>query len=250
MLVYAWALSDIGRKRGDNQDAFLIAHELKLFAVADGMGGHKGGAVASDLAVRTLEENVRQSGGDAATRLARSVQAANRRIHELAQRDPELDNMGTTTSSLLFTGDRAVIAHVGDSRVYLVRGRRIVQLTDNHSFVFQQLKAGLITEEQAQRSPYRNIIMRGVGIAADVEVDIVSVEVCSADTFVICSDGLSSLVRDEEIRQAVDDNFLHRVPEVLVDLANERGGNDNITVVVAYAVDEAEMALAAAASGG
>lgn len=244
MLVYAWACSDVGRKRSNNQDAYLIAQDLKLFAVADGMGGHKGGEVASAVAVETLESTVRahaHNGLDAVTRLAASVQAANARIHALAKSDGDLDNMGTTTTSLLMTGSTAVIAHVGDSRIYLIRSDRILQLTDDHSIVWQQMKAGLITAAQAKQSPFRSIISRSVGVERAVDVDIITLEVQSADTFVICSDGLSGVVEDDEICRIVNDNFLHRAPALLVDLANERGGPDNVTVVVAYAIEEREI---------
>ena len=256
MLVYAWACSDIGRKREKNQDAYLVAPDLRLFGVADGMGGHNGGEVASDLAVRTIDAHVRahravlesaravpiEPCDDVARLFVEAVRRANRVIHEAGKEDPELTGMGTTASGVLFTGDRAIVAHVGDSRVYLVRDDRILQVTDDHSLVYQQVKAGLITEEQARKSPFKNVIMRSVGVAEDVEVDVVEVDVRSGDTFLACSDGLSNLVDDAEIATIVREHFLHRVPEVLVDLANERGGGDNITVVVAYAIDERELA--------
>ena len=257
ILVYAWACSDVGRKRSQNQDAYLIAPDLRLFGVADGMGGHFGGEVASDLAVRTIDAHVRrhraalEHGGDvriepsqdpAARILAEAVRKANEVIHDTGNKNPDLRGMGTTTTGVLFSGGRAFVAHVGDSRIYLVRSDRILQLTDDHSVVFQQLKAGLITAEQAKQSPFRHIIMRSVGVDRDVEVDVISVDVKSGDTFVMCSDGLSNLVTDDEINEIVNEHFLHRVPEVLIDLANERGGSDNITVVVAYAVEASEIA--------
>ena len=253
MLIYSWACTDVGRKREQNQDAYLVAPDLRLFGVADGMGGHRGGEVASDLAVRTIDAHVRRhraaigertedvTRDPAARVLYEAVVSANRVIHETGEANPALHGMGTTTSGVLFAGDRAFIAHVGDSRIYLVRDERILQLTDDHSVVFQQMKAGLITEEQAKASPFKHMIMRSVGVERDVEVDVVTVDVKSADTFVMCSDGLSNLVTDLEIARIVSESFLHRVPEVLVDLANERGGGDNITVVVAYAVDEREL---------
>jgi serine/threonine protein phosphatase PrpC len=255
ILVYAWACSDVGRKRSQNQDAYLVAPDLRLFGVADGMGGHFGGEVASDLAVRTIDAHVRRhraslqsdahvepSRDPAALILAEAVRKANEVIHDTGNKNPDLRGMGTTTSGVLFSGGRAFVAHVGDSRIYLVRSDRIVQLTDDHSVVYQQLKAGLITAEQAKASPFRHIIMRSVGVDREVEVDVVAVDVLSGDTFVMCSDGLSNLVSDDEINAIVNEHFLHRVPEVLIDLANERGGSDNITVVVAYAVEANELA--------
>jgi PPM family protein phosphatase len=233
MLIYAWSCTDVGMKRKENQDSALLAHDLKLFAVADGMGGHKGGEVASMLAVKTLEQHVRAKG-----ELAEGIVRANEVIHRAAREDVNLHQMGTTTSSVLFRGHEALIAHVGDSRVYLIRGGRILQITEDHSVVFQQVKAGLMTPEQARSSPYRNVIMRSVGIEQHVEVDLISLRVESGDALIICSDGLSNHVGDDEILEIVRENFLHRVPEILVDLANARGGTDNITVVAACALKE------------
>jgi protein phosphatase len=242
MLVYAWGQSDVGKKRGHNEDRYLLDTEMKLFAVADGMGGHRGGEVASALAVESLDGYVREHGvADPVRAIVDGVRAANTRIHDVGVADPDLHGMGTTTSSILFRDDKAYVAHVGDSRVYLVRGGKIAQLTDDHSLVWQQMKAGIITEEQARKSPFRNIISRSVGVAADVEIDALEVGVQSGDTFVLCSDGLSGVVGDVEIKEATENNFLHRVPDVLVDLANERGGPDNVTVVVAYCVDPSEI---------
>jgi protein phosphatase len=238
MLVYAWGSTDVGKKRDHNEDRYLLDTEMKLFAVADGMGGHKGGEVASALAVESLDGYVRDHAAEDPVRaIVGAVRAANTRVHDVGVADPDLHGMGTTTSSILIRDDKAYVAHVGDSRVYLVRHGAITQLTDDHSFVWQQLKAGLITEEQARKSPYRNVISRSVGIAADVEVDALEVDVTSGDAFVLCSDGLSGVVGDVEIRDVIENEFLHRVPEVLVDLANDRGGPDNVTVVVAYCVD-------------
>lgn len=245
MLIYSWATSDVGRKRSHNEDSYLIAHDVKLFAVADGMGGYNGGEVASDLAVRALDVHLHQHSAVLATNTASepiaallvdSVKRANTAIRDAGAVDPALRGMGTTATSVLFHGERAFVAHVGDSRAYLVRHERIAQLSEDHSLVAQQVRAGLITEEQALKSPYKNIITRSVGIEANVDVDVTIVDVRDGDTFLLCSDGLSGLVSDEEIRAIVVENFLHRVPDVLVDLANERGGHDNITVVVCHAV--------------
>jgi protein phosphatase len=241
--LYAWACTDVGRKRKDNQDAFLIAHDLKLLAVADGMGGHKGGEVASALAVETLEQDVRAraaSGG--AHALADAVTHANARIHAAGSADPNLEQMGTTASALWLRGARATIAHVGDSRVYLLRGGKLTQLTDDHSFVFQQVRAGLISEEQAKRSPYKNVLTRSVGVEPRVEVDVLEVELRCGDALVLCSDGLCGVVPDEEIEAVVRDNFAYLAPRLLVERANARGGPDNITVVVACALEGGSMA--------
>jgi serine/threonine protein phosphatase PrpC len=254
MFIYSWATSDVGRKRSHNEDAYLVAHDLRLFAVADGMGGYNAGEVASDLAIRSVDVYVHEraavvrdgvDGADqhgdvdgAAAVLVGAVKHANAVIRHASELEPAYRGMGTTTTTLLFTERGAYVAHVGDSRCYRVRAGQIAQVSEDHSLVEQQVKAGLITREQAARSPYKNIITRSVGIEADVDVDVVCVDVNDGDAFVLCSDGLSGVVSDAEIAQIVAENFLHRVPDLLIDLANTRGGPDNITVVVCCAVAE------------
>ncbi len=246
MHVYAWATSDVGRKRPHNEDSYLVAPDVHLYVVADGMGGENGGEVASDLAVRTLDRHVHaEQAVLAAARsstvsavLVEAVQQANRAIRRAGDVDPTLRRMGTTTTSLLFVGERAFIAHVGDSRAYLVRRGVIQQVSQDHSLVAEQVRAGMITAAQADKSPYRNIITRSVGVADVVEVDVSVVDLVDGDTFILCSDGLSGLVTDDEIADIVANHFLHTVPDTLVDLANERGGSDNITVVVCCAVEQ------------
>ncbi|MDP2341250.1 MAG: Stp1/IreP family PP2C-type Ser/Thr phosphatase [Deltaproteobacteria bacterium] len=242
MLVYSWATSDVGRKRSHNEDRYLVAHDVGLFAVADGMGGHNAGEVAADLAVRVLDGFVhlhrRRLEGDAAGLLKDAIVRANAVVHD-AGSGPATRGMGTTTTSLLFAAGRALVGHVGDSRAYLVRGGRIVQVSRDHSLVAEQMRAGVITAEQAKVSPWKNVITRCVGSAAVVDVDVAVVDLEDGDTFLLCSDGLSGLVSDEEICCSVVEQFLHRVPDVLVDLANERGGHDNITVVVCHVVADA-----------
>jgi protein phosphatase len=258
--VFSFGCTDIGMKRQQNQDRYRIDADLNLYMVADGMGGHRGGEVASRMAVDTVEEHLRAhraaltrgaegsppADRPAARLVAEGVRRACRAIYERSASDPELDKMGTTATALLLLDGWAFLAHVGDSRCYLLRDDRIRLLSDDHSIVAEQVRAGLITEEEAMRSPYRNVITRSVGVERDVVVDMLAVEARSADAFLICSDGLTGLVRDEEIKAVVDDNFLHRVPERLVDLANERGGPDNITVVLAYLIDERELPRAPA----
>ncbi len=239
LTVYSWATSDVGRKRNHNEDRYLVANDVGLYAVADGMGGHNGGEVAADLAVRVLDvfvhEHRQRLGNDAGGVLKGAIERANAVIHDQAS-GPDHRGMGTTTTSLLFAGDRVLVGHVGDSRCYLVRGGRIFQVSEDHSLVAQQVKAGAITAEQAKTSPWKNVITRAVGTCVDVDVDVGAVDLEDGDTFVLCSDGLSGLVNDDEICRTVVDNFLHKVPDVLVDLANERGGHDNITVVVCHVV--------------
>lgn len=243
MYLYAWACTDVGRKRRDNQDSFLIAHDLKLLAVADGMGGHRGGEVASALAVDTLERELRAPDSSARRdALAAALSRANARIHETGRGDPNLFGMGTTASALWVRGARATIAHVGDSRVYLLRAGKLSQLTDDHSFVFEQVRAGLLSREQAHKSPYKNVLSRSVGVEARVDIDVIDVELQSGDALILCSDGLCGVVPDDEIEAVVRDNFAYLAPRLLVERANARGGPDNITVVVACALAGPDVA--------
>jgi PPM family protein phosphatase len=251
--IYSWGLTDVGMRRDHNEDSYLLSPELNLYVVADGMGGHAGGEMASGISVRTIEKVVRAKSdvieeakeydgphehNPVARVLADAVRAACRAVHEKSQQVHELKGMGTTTTALLFQGPHAFVAHVGDSRAYLVRDGRVLQLSEDHSLVNEQIRAGLITAEQAQKSRFKNIITRSVGFDADVEVDVVVVEAKPLDAYLVCCDGLSNLVSDEEIGEIVFTNFLHRVPEVLVDLANSRGGDDNITVVLCALVEK------------
>ena len=250
--IYSWGSTDVGMKRDHNEDSYLLASDLNLYVVADGMGGHAGGEMASGISVRTVEKHVRAhkqivdpnvvhegpiERSPVARLLSDAVRGACNAVFQKSQQVRELQGMGTTTTSILFHDRHAFVAHVGDSRAYLVRDGRILQLSEDHSLVNEQLKAGLITEAQARQSRFKNIITRSVGFDADVEVDMIAVEVKAGDAYLMCSDGLANLVMDPEINDCVGDNFLHRVPETLIDLANSRGGDDNITVVVAYVVD-------------
>jgi PPM family protein phosphatase len=250
--VYSWGSTDVGMKRDHNEDSYFLAPDLSLMVVADGMGGHAGGEMASGIAVRTVEGTVRGKrelidprtvhDGDiqrspVARLLADSVQAACKAVFDKSQEVPDLHGMGTTTTTILFHDKHAFVAHVGDSRCYLVRNGKILQLSEDHSLVNEQLKAGLINEAQARNSKFKNIITRSVGFDSKVEVDMTAVEVKAGDAYLMCSDGLSNLISDPEICDIVSDNFLHRVPEILIDMANGRGGDDNCTVVIGFIVD-------------
>ncbi|MBI3180088.1 MAG: Stp1/IreP family PP2C-type Ser/Thr phosphatase [Deltaproteobacteria bacterium] len=237
--------SDVGRVREHNEDSHLIVHELGLFVVADGMGGHLGGQAASSLAVKTVGESVEKTrdairdgaqvmpleGSPVPRILADAVRAACSAIYDAAQLDPELAGMGTTVTAMLVAGERAFIAHVGDSRCYLQRGDRIIQITDDHSLVNEQIKAGLITREQARQSRLKNIITRSVGFERDVAVDTFALPVQAGDKFLMCSDGLANFVDDTEIGLALATLPIEEVPQKMIALANERGGDDNITVL-------------------
>jgi protein phosphatase len=254
--LFSWGLTDVGMKRDHNEDSYLLAPDLNLFVVADGMGGHAGGERASGISVRTCDDVVRGSSeliapdaehegpvekSPVARLLADAVRKACANVFGKSREIRELQGMGTTTTGLLFHRDHAFLAHVGDSRAYLLRDGRILQLSEDHSLVNEQLKAGLITEAQARQSRFKNIITRSVGFEEDVEVDMLAVEVHPGDAVLMCSDGLSGLVTDPEINDIVSENFLRRAPEILIDLANSRGGDDNITVVLVYVSDGSEV---------
>ena len=245
MNVVSSGLSDVGQVREKNEDTLLIDDDCHLFVVADGMGGHLGGKTASSIAVETIAKGVRSQHEvllEAATAkplesstvprlLADTIRGACNAIFERAAADPELHGMGTTVTAMLVIEERAFVAHVGDSRCYLLRGERILQLTDDHSLVNEQIKAGLLSRAQAATSRLKNIITRSVGFERDVAVDTFAMPIQGGDKFLICSDGLSNLVDDTEIGSALATMELEKVPESMVELANTRGGDDNITVV-------------------
>jgi PPM family protein phosphatase len=247
LTIAASGLTDVGQRRDHNEDAFIVDPDLKLFVVADGMGGHAGGGTASRLAVETIRDAVKRARDRDPTLfgsgtgvedsalpdvLREAVEAAGARIFQTAQAEPDLQGMGTTVTAALVEGAAAFVAHVGDSRCYLVRDGRIYQVSEDHSLVNEQLKAGAISAEEAKHSRFKNIITRSVGFEQQVQVDLMGVELQENDALVICCDGLSNLVDDPEILQVVDETPVDDAPARLIALANARGGDDNITVIV------------------
>lgn len=240
--LISFAKSDVGRRRKNNEDAFLVDDELGLWVVADGMGGQAAGEVASQQAVETVHEMVRsglrRSDGSGVGRVLESaVQAATYMVFGMAEMDRSKSGMGTTLSAVLRQPDRLVLAQVGDSRVYRVRDARARQLTEDHTLINWQLQQGIITAEQAKTSRQKNVITRAVGNRDYVQVDIISCSVRPGDRFVLCSDGLYAYVRTEELPELLNEGRMEAV-ESMIDLANQRGGKDNITVVVVEAVDD------------
>lgn len=247
--ILSFGLTDVGMRRDHNEDSYLVDDEDQLYVVADGMGGHLGGEMASMLAVSTIQEAVKGERGKvvngkpykgpieqhpALMLLPKAVKRACAAIFRKAQEVPELQGMGTTVTGVAFIDNYAFFGHVGDSRAYLIRDGRVEQLSEDHSLVNEQLKAGLITPEQARMSRFKHIITRSVGFEEDVAVDTMVVPTQEGDLYVLCSDGLANLVTATEIRDVVYESFLRDAPRTLVGLANERGGDDNITVVVLY----------------
>jgi protein phosphatase len=256
MKVVAWGLTDAGKLREHNEDSVLIDLERQLFAVADGMGGHAGGERASGLAVELIEQQVAGarprrmtrpigiSPDDPAGRLLReATESASKRIYELASAEHSLAGMGTTLTALLVDGGRAYLAHVGDSRAYLLRDNRLRQLTADHSWIEEQVRAGNMSREEADQSRLRHVVTRSVGFERDVHVDLVAMPVVAGDCFLLCTDGLSNYFRDEELASYLSINFFADVPRLLVQEANARGGEDNLTVIVVYLANQFESAV-------
>src|SRR4051794_18240563 len=231
MSVGAYArASDTGRKRRHNEDSYVVAPPL--CAVADGMGGAQAGEVASKLAAAALEETDpgSLSGPDKLTSLIRE---ANRRVYERASSDPATSGMGTTMTVALVEGNRVTIGHVGDSRAYVVRAGNLEQLTEDHSLVNELLKSGKLSREEAEIHPQRSVITRAVGTDPDVDVDAFVVDASEGDIFLLCSDGLTDMVADDDILDIAERHRddLDRLTKSLVSAANRGGGEDNITVV-------------------
>lgn len=223
-------LSHRGRRRRHNEDAYVV--QPPLFAVADGMGGAKAGEVASALAADAVQESG-NDGESGEARVAALIEEANRRVFRRASEDREASGMGTTMTVALVEAGEVAIGHVGDSRAYLIRDGRLEQLTDDHSLVAELVRSGKLTPEEAETHPQRSVITRALGTEADVDVDTFSVQSAPGDLFLLCSDGLTSMVDDETILDAVERNRadLEEAAKALINAANRSGGEDNITVV-------------------
>lgn len=238
----AYSLTDVGRKRGNNEDFFLYA-ELEekqgstayLMAVADGMGGHRGGEVASHRVIEVLEKYITSSLiEDIPELLRRAITEANRSVYEMSYKIPNLQGMGSTCTAMFWTGGKTYIAHVGDSRAYLVRKNEVKKLTKDHTVAEEMVECGMITPDKARIRPERNFLLRAVGTSSGVEVDLIPpVNTRPGDVLVLCSDGLTEFVEENEIRDIVALHAPDEACHILVNMANERGGSDNITVQVA-----------------
>jgi serine/threonine protein phosphatase PrpC len=294
MRLWAWGQSDPGRKRERNEDSYLVDPEIGVMAVADGMGGHQGGATASRMAVEYLRREIAQVGGNFDAALLDQVQGqldvrtteeipilrgtadlstppagspvvgdppvrgsdptlppgavaafspalevmrgvvkrASSAIFDASWAKPELRGMGTTLTAILIHAGRANLVHAGDSRCYVFRDGQLRQLTDDHSWIAEQLRAGSISEAEARSSKFRHVITKSIGFERDIEADTKSVPVSAGDCFLLCSDGMSNYVEHGELERIIAMTWYRRLPATLVDLANSRGGEDNITVVI------------------
>ena len=249
MNIKAFGLTDVGRRRESNEDDFLLEPGRGVYAVADGMGGHAAGEIASRLAIDTLREvlqrdepgNATSNPEDDAEWLRQAVVEANKRICDSIRLHEERRGMGTTVVAMVQSGRDAIVGHVGDSRLYLFRGNELMRMTSDHSWVNEQVKLGLMNDDTAQRHPMRNIVTRALGSRPDVVVDLSSTEIEPGDVFLLCSDGLNTMLTDQQIQDLLASN--RREPEAacraLIHEANRFGGEDNVTVVVACVSDAA-----------
>ncbi|NIM22459.1 MAG: Stp1/IreP family PP2C-type Ser/Thr phosphatase [Candidatus Latescibacteria bacterium] len=240
----AAAMSNTGQVRKSNEDSFgtfepeepsELAEKGALYIVADGMGGHRGGEVASNLAVETIRAHYYSSTDqDPSTALVDAFNAANRAIHEKAVSDNTLFGMGTTCTAMVVRGEKAYFAHVGDSRAYLFRKGKLQQVTEDHSLVGEMLRSGMISREDARVHPQRNVITRSLGVQQAIQPYIppVPYDIEDGDVFLLCSDGLTALVIEDDIVSALELYNSHEACRRLIDLANQRGGIDNITVQI------------------
>ena len=248
-----WPATDVGRVRDANEDSFLVDKKLNLFIVADGMGGHAAGEVASSMAARVVRDAVAndrdalnefEKGHGGTTRkdilrlLEASVQQACSAVHQAGVADESKRGMGTTLDGLLVIGSRGFIAHVGDSRIYLYRQGSVHQLTEDHSLINELLKRGRLTRDQIDKVQYKNAVTRAVGVYESVEVDVFDFDVLPGDRFLLCSDGLSGYLEDSELPALFEGVAEGDLSDHLIALANDRGGKDNITAIVVRVPDD------------
>lgn len=229
--------TDVGKVRANNQDAPIVSEKLRLYGVADGMGGHKGGEVASTSARDDLLRELEGKTPSVAA-LSGAIEEVNRQIYHQQEHDDALTGMGTTLSVLWMSDNFVYIGHVGDSRVYLLRDGEFKQMTLDHSLVEQLVREGVLTEEEAQNHPMRNIITRAIGTDESVEVDVVVEERRKGDMWLACSDGLHGLVDDRQMRDALRQYAPEKAADVLLKAALDAGGRDNVTLVIVHDGEE------------
>jgi serine/threonine protein phosphatase PrpC len=249
MKQQAYGKTDTGLKRTHNEDNYVIVEDLGLYLVADGMGGHNAGEVASRTAINTIVKFIRRCSVDsqltwpfgidgniseAENMILTAVRLANKELCQLAAREPNFSGMGTTVAGVFLDGEKVCVVNVGDSRIYRIRGNEILQLTVDHSWVSEQLQKKLITEEEARNHRWKNVITRALGNRNSVEIDVNTVEVAPGDWLLLCTDGLSGMVKDEEIKEIVCsvEGNLELACSTLIQKANEYGGLDNITLIL------------------
>jgi serine/threonine protein phosphatase PrpC len=246
MGIICTGATDIGRKRKSNQDSICLDHKRLFYVVADGMGGHRGGDIASQMSVQLLPDFIKKHQDIPPQQLLdESIQYVNDCIYRKSAEEPELQGMGTTISCLLFKNSHLYVGNVGDSRTYLFSNQRLFQLTRDHSLIQEKINMGVYTRQQAKEDKMKNVLVRTVGFEPEVDVDVFSYKICKNDIFLVCSDGLHGKVHDRTILEIVN----HHLPdpttatvddaksavEALINKANENGGQDNISVIIAIA---------------
>jgi PPM family protein phosphatase len=247
MQVKAAGSTHVGRQRQHNEDTYLVKPEAHLYLVADGMGGHAAGEIASRIAAESVFEFITHTAEDDGTwphaydehyrrstnRLMAALKIANTKVLDAMRKDSRLRGMGTTVVASLFEDDTISFAHVGDSRAYMVREGKLSRITNDHSWVFEQVQAGMLTEEEAERHPLRNVITRALGGALTVVPDASEIACKKGDVFLLCSDGLTGMVPEDQILEILlKHSDLEEACKSLIDFANERGGYDNVTCVL------------------
>ena len=259
MQIVSGGVTDVGRVRTNNEDSFRILETPNLFILSDGMGGEAHGEVASSLAVETIvkyctekDESIDESGVTLAgiesdrwaseTKLLRNaVFQANFNIYQSAQKHPEQRGMGATLTAGWVNGSKLSLAHVGDSRAYLLRTGSLQQLTNDHSLVAEQVRRGILTPQQAEESEMQSVLLRALGAHPEVDVDVEEVDLMPRDVLLFCSDGLTRMVTEPEVAGSLQaETVPMAAAQKLVELANERGGLDNVTVIVARVEDESK----------
>lgn len=242
MIIKAFGDTHTGKVRSHNEDAYGMYPDLSLFILADGLGGHAGGEVASRLAVEVLKDKITSNYNilrEVRSNIINAIKNANTRIILEASKDDSLHDMGTTIVVVKVENDKAIVAHVGDSRAYLVREDKITQITKDHTVAEEYIRAGLLTPEEAVYSPYKSVISRALGISNNAGVEISDVQLRSGDTLLLCTDGLTNMLQDRDILSAVMELVPspEKITERLINQANKNGGIDNITVIAICVVE-------------
>lgn len=257
MKIDSFGITDIGRKRQKNEDSYFVNKPLNLFVVADGMGGHAAGEKASKCAVEAINQFMEHTqageeitwpfGFDAnlsiiENRIKAAIHLAHRKILDASGDDYNLKGMATTVVVSVVVDHKLYIGHVGDSRAYLVRENRIIQLTTDHSWVNEQLRSGIINAQQAKSHPFKNVVTRALGGPQELEVDLLQEQIINDDVILLCSDGLTSMVEDKDLLELASKNKdnLEIASKKLVEAANNKGGNDNITLILAHILNSEE----------
>ena len=241
MNIKTFGNTNTGMVRGNNEDAYGNYPDLSLYIVADGLGGHAGGEVASRIAVESIKEYIEsaykyKTPEDIKTKIIKAIKEASTRIMLEANKGYNLQGMGTTVVVVKIQGDKAIVAHVGDSRAYLIKGEVITQITKDHTVVEEYIRLGLLTPQDAAYHPSRHILSRALGVSDDVDVDITAIQLWAGDTIILCTDGLTNMLPEKKIFDTVLESrpSPEKITERLISLANQNGGIDNITVVTIY----------------